>query len=217
MAMTQEESRATGAGYTLTGTLLEACSCGVLCPCWIGEDPDGGSCDAFVAYKFTSGTINGVDVGGLSLVNVVRIPGNVLTPGSWKIAMFVDDRASDAQFQAIVDAYGGKLGGPLADLAGLVGEVVDVVRAPIAHEIVAGTGTLRIGDVLSSEMAPYTGPDGTTTTLQNTVFSTVPGSPAYVSKASSHTVNLPQYGMVWSFEGRNAIQSDYQIAFTPEA
>jgi hypothetical protein len=205
MAMTQEESRATGAGYTLTGTLLEACSCGVLCPCWIGEDPDGGSCDAFVAYKFTSGTINGVDVGGLSLVNVVRIPGNVLTPGSWKIAMFVDDRASDAQFQAIVDAYGGKLGGPLADLAGLVGEVV------------GGTGTLRIGDVLSSEMAPYTGPDGTTTTLQNTVFSTVPGSPAYVSKASSHTVNLPQYGMVWSFEGRNAIQSDYRIEFTPEA
>jgi hypothetical protein len=66
-------------------------------------------------------------------------------------------------------------------------------------------------------MAPYAGPDGTTTTLQNTLFSTVPGSPAYVSKASSHTVNLPQYGMVWSFEGRNAIQSDYRIEFTPEA
>ena len=59
----------------------------------------------------------------------------------------------------------------------------------------------------------YRGGDGSTTTLRDTVFSTVPGSPAYVSKASSHTVNLPQYGMVWSFEGRNAIQSDYRITF----
>src|SRR6476660_7777540 len=26
-------------GYELHGTLLEACSCGVLCPCWIGGIP----------------------------------------------------------------------------------------------------------------------------------------------------------------------------------
>jgi hypothetical protein len=40
---------ATEVVYELEGTLLEACSCGVLCPCWIGEDPDGGACDAFNA------------------------------------------------------------------------------------------------------------------------------------------------------------------------
>src|SRR4051812_25906046 len=48
--------------YELEGTLLEACSCGVLCPCWIGEDPDGGACDAFNAYHFDRGTIRGIDV-----------------------------------------------------------------------------------------------------------------------------------------------------------
>jgi hypothetical protein len=32
-----------------------------------------------------------------------------------------NDRATDEQLNALVDAYGGKLGGPLADLAGLVG------------------------------------------------------------------------------------------------
>jgi hypothetical protein len=213
MALTEEKAAAQDVVYDLQGTLLEACSCGVLCPCWIGEDPDGGSCDAFVAYHFDAGMIRGVDVAGLSLVNVVKIPGNVLTPGSWKIAMFVDERATDQQQQALVDAYTGKLGGPLADLAGLVGEVVDVRRAPISHEIRGGTGELRIGDVVAADMAPFTGPDGKTTTLRDSVFSTVPGSPAYVSKASKHTVNLPEYGMVWSFEGRNAIQSDYRITF----
>ena len=36
----------TALAYDLKGTLLEACSCGVLCPCWIGEDPDGGAATA---------------------------------------------------------------------------------------------------------------------------------------------------------------------------
>ena len=213
MAMTEERKTATDVVYDLQGTLLEACSCGVLCPCWIGEDPDGGSCDAFVAYHFDAGTIKGVDVSGLSMVNVVRIPGNVLTPGSWTIVTFVDERATDEQLDAITAAYHGKLGGPLADLAGLVGTVLDVKRAKIEHAISDGAGTLKIDDSVSAAMAPFKGGDGTTTTLRDSVFSTVPGSPAYVSKASSHTVNLPQYGMVWSFEGRNAIQSDYRITF----
>jgi hypothetical protein len=216
MAMTKEATEATSVVYDLQGTLLEACSCGVLCPCWVGEDPDLGTCDAFIAYHFDAGTVRDVDVSGLNFVTVNHIPGNVLTPGSWRIVVFVDERASDEQMQALVDAYTGKLGGPLADLAGLVGEVLDVRRAPIQHEIVGGAGTLRIGDVVSSEMAPYRGGDGSVTTLQNTVFSTIPGSPAYVGKASTNTVNLPEFGMVWSFEGRNAIQSDYRITYREE-
>jgi hypothetical protein len=216
MTMVESKEARENVAYELQGTLLEACSCDVLCPCWIGEDPDGGTCDAFIAYHFDAGTINGVDVGGLNLANVVRIPGNVLA-GSWKVAIFVDDRATDEQLNALVEAYGGKLGGPLADLAGLVGEVLDVRRAKISHEIRDGAGTLRIDDFLTSEMAPYQGPDGSSTTLQNTIFSTVPGSPAYVGKASSHTVNLPEFGMVWSFEDRNAIQSDYVIRHAESA
>src|SRR3954467_11746473 len=65
-------------GYDLEGTLLEVCDCEVLCPCWIGEDPDGGSCSAVNAYRLERGTIRGVDVSGLNFVRVVLIPGNVL-------------------------------------------------------------------------------------------------------------------------------------------
>lgn len=198
-------------GYMLQGTLLEACSCGVLCPCWIGEDPDGGSCDAFNAYHFDSGTIGGIDVSGLNFVRVVRIPGNVLTPGSWKQVVFIDFAASDEQFQAIRDAYDGKYDGTLADLAGLIGETVAVERAEITHEVDDGRGTLKIADVVYSEMHPYQGPDGTTTTLRDSLFSTIPGPPAYVAVADEHRVDLPQFGMQWDFKSRNAIQADYRI------
>jgi hypothetical protein len=206
-----EERETTELVYDLKGTLLEACSCGVLCPCWIGEDPDEGYCDAVNAYHLDRGTIRGIDVSGLSFVTVHRIPGNVLQ-GNWRAVWFISEDATDEQFEAVRDTFQGKLGGPLADLAKLFGEVLAVERAPIVHRSVGGKGTLEIGDVVSCEMAPYTAPDGKTlTTLRDSLFSTVPGSPAYVAKASRNTVNLPQYGMAWSFEERNAIQSDWEI------
>jgi hypothetical protein len=209
---TREKTKMTiNGGYDLEGTLLEACTCEVLCPCWIGEDPDGGSCKAVNAYRFERGTIGGVYVSGLNVVRVVLIPGNVLTPNSWTEVRLIDDRASDEQFQAISDVFAGKLGGPLADLAGLVKETLAVERATISHEIVGGDGVLKVGETISATMHPFRGPDGTPTTLRDSLFSTVGGSPAYVAVANSHEVKLPQYGMEWRLENRNAIQSDWKI------
>jgi hypothetical protein len=199
-----------GTAYDLRGSLLEACSCGVLCPCWVGEDPDTGTCDAFLCYHFDLGTIRGVNVADLNFVVVAHIPGNVLQ-GDWKVGMFVDDRASDDQMAAIVDAFTGALGGPLADLAQLVGDVRTVERAPVEYALVEGTGKVTVGDFLSAEMTPYRGPNGDVTTLRDTIFSTVPGSPAWVSKAVFHKVDLPALGWQWTFEGRNAIQADWMM------
>ena len=202
-------------GYQLHGTLLEACDCGTLCPCWVGEDPDGGTCQALVAYNLDSGTIDGVDVSGLTHASVAFIPGNVLE-GNWQLVVFVDDRATEEQEQAILAAFTGKLGGPLADLARLIGEVKAVVRAPISHEIVEGRGTITIGGgTVHAEMEPYRGPDGTETTLRDSVFSTVPGSPAWVGKASHFKVDIPEQGFTWEFEGRNAIQADWHLDYGP--
>jgi hypothetical protein len=200
----------TSTGYDLEGSLLEVCTCDVLCPCWIGEDPDGGDCQSVVAYHFDRGTIRGVDVSGLSATSVVYIPGNVLA-GDWKQVLFVDEEANDEQYDAIVAMITGELGGPMADLAGLVGERLAIERAPISHEIVDGKGSLTVGDLVSAEMHPYTGPDGSTTTLQNSIFSTVPGSPAYVGVADHQKIDIPDHGMSWEREKKNAIQSDWRM------
>jgi len=203
---------ATDVGYQLEGSLLEVCSCDVLCPCWIGEDPDQGTCDSVVAYHLAKGVIRGVDVGGLTLVSAVNIPGNVLE-GNWRQLVFIDDKATDEQADAMLDAFSGKLGGPLADLAQLIGEVVAVERAPVSHEIVDGAGTLTVGDKSHCEMHPYLGPDGSTTTLNNSIFSTVPGSPAYVGMADTQKIDIPEHGYQWSYEKKNAIQSDWKLDY----
>ena len=202
----------TAAAYDLEGSLLEVCTCDTLCPCWIGEDPDGGSCRSVVAYHFDRGTIRGVDVAGLTIASAVFIPGNILA-GGWKQVLFIDDEASEEQAEAMIDMMTGKLGGPMADLAQLVGERVAIERAPISHEVSDGKGRLRVGDSILAEMHPYTGPDGSTTTLNNSIFSTVPGSPAYVAKADHQRVSLPQFELEWEASDRNAIQSDWKLLF----
>ena len=152
---------------------------------------------------------------GLTLVSAVNIPGNILE-GNWRQLMLIDDRATEEQADAMLDAFSGKLGGPLADLARLVGEVVAVERAPISHEIVDGAGTLSVGDRIECAIHPYKGPDGSTTTLNNSIFSTVPGSPAYVAVADSQRIDIPEHGYQWSYEKKNAIQSDWKLDFAGE-
>ena len=76
--------------------------------------------------------------------------------------------------------------GAIADLAQLIGEILEVRRAPIRYNIEKGHGTIEVEGVVFSDMTPFKGPDGEPTRLVDSVFSTIPGSPAYVAKASSY-------------------------------
>jgi hypothetical protein len=93
----------------------------------------------------------------------------------------------------------------------LVGEYLGAVPAPVDYQLEAGQGSITIGDKLRSVMAPYKSTYGTTTTLRDSIFSTIPGSPAWISKASETMVHLPEQGMVWSVKDRNAIQGTFKF------
>jgi hypothetical protein len=205
-----ETARGTSVRYEVEGSILESCSCYAPCPCWLGADPDGGKCDGFIAYRIERGMIGDVDVSDVTLALVVQLSGNILA-GNWKVTCFVSDNATRAQKDAVLDAWRGRLGGPLADLARLVGEVRGVHDAPIEFRIEKGTGTLRIGRSVQAELMPFADASGNPTALTNTVFTTIPGSPAYVAKATSHRVTLPEHGMEWSFENRSAIHGSFRF------
>ncbi|MBI3969153.1 MAG: DUF1326 domain-containing protein [Chloroflexi bacterium] len=196
--------------YRVEGRLLEACTCKVLCPCWVGEDPDSDTCDGLLSWQIDSGTVEGVDVSGCNLTIMAHIPGNILK-GNWQTVVYIGDKATPQQQEALLNVWTGKLGGPVADLAQLVGEVMAVERAPMTFEVEGGKGMLRIGNVISTDMAPFTGMTGRSTTLHDTAFTTIPGSPAYPGKASSYKVNLPQYGFTIELEGHNAVQGSFRF------
>lgn len=197
--------------YKLEGNLLEVCTCNILCPCWVGEDPDFGTCEGTLAWKITKGEVNGVDVSGLTIAVLANIPGNILQ-GNWKAVVYVDDKASEQQRQALLDVYTGKLGGPVADLVKLIGEVVAVEIVPILAEVEAGKGFLKIGSEIDAEMEPFTGATGTVTTLSDTAFSTIPGSPAYVSKSPKYRAKRADLGIDVNLQGHNAVQGHFLLA-----
>jgi hypothetical protein len=197
--------------YQLDGRLLEVCDCNVLCPCWIGEDPDNGTCQSIAAWHIDQGAIEGTDVSGLTYANLAFLPGNALK-GNWRVVVAIDDHATPQQQQALLNAFRGKLGGPLADLANLVGEVVAVECLPITFTVADGNGRITIGTRGEAQLAPYIGATGQPTTLHDTLFSTIPGSPAYVGKADFFRLQVPELGIDLNLTGNNAIQGQFHFA-----
>ncbi|HTL25935.1 MAG TPA: DUF1326 domain-containing protein [Burkholderiales bacterium] len=192
--------------YHLEGRLLEVCNCRVLCPCWIGEDPDNGTCDTIIAWHFDKGKINGVDVAGTTIAAIAHVPGNILK-GNWTAAIYLSNNVTPKQEEAILSVYTGKQGGPVADLVKLIGEVVSVEKVPITFDVQGGKGLLKIGSTGYAELEPYLGATGGKTTLSDTVFSTVPGAPVYVGKAPSYKSKSPKTGKTLDLKNHNALQS----------
>ena len=125
--------------------------------------------------------------------------------------IYIDEGATPRQEQALLDVYTGKLGGPVGDLVKLIGEVVSVEKVPIAFDVHEGKGSFRVGKVGGADLEPYLGPHGGNTVLTNSIFSTVPGSPAYVGKATSYTAKNAKLGIDVSLTGHNAIQSTFRF------
>jgi hypothetical protein len=198
--------------YDIEGRMLEVCNCEAICPCWVGRDPDLGTCDSILAWAVDNGTVEGVDVSDRVFGLSVHIPGNVLA-GGWKAVVYVDDRCTDDQQAALLGVFTGKLGGPIADLAALIGEVVAVERVPITCTVQEGEGLLRFGDVAEAHLTGFRGATGEATTLADSVFSTVPGAPAYPGTASTFRRAGSGYGLAdVDVSGRNSVQGTFRFS-----
>lgn len=196
--------------YQLEGRMLEVCSCETICPCFIAETPDGGSCDVTVAWHIDRGTVGDTDVAGCTIAAVAHIPGKPLD-GQWRAAVYMDDSASEEQEKALLDVFTGKLGGAIADVASLIGEVVGVERAAITFEADNGKGNLKIGDVADATIEPFVAKDGSVTTLSNTLFSGAPGASALLARAPNYRAKHDGVGIDADYSDHNAVQCNFSF------
>ena len=139
--------------WNLTGSYVETCSCELMCPCNMSFDHGAtyDFCRVTLAFDIRAGEVDGTDIGGRRVVLIADTP-KVMTDGNWRLGVYIDDGASDEQFDKLVQVFGGQLGGPMGALAPLVGEIVGVERAAIA---VADDGlrhSVRVGDTIDFEI-----------------------------------------------------------------
>jgi hypothetical protein len=150
--------------WNLKGSYAETCSCELMCPCNLSFDHGAtyDFCRVTLAFDIREGEVGGTDVGGLRVVAIADTP-KVMTDGNWKLGVFVDERASDEQMDKLVQVFSGQLGGPMAALSPLVGEMLGVERAAIAIHDDGHRHSVRVGDVIDFEIedvVPFGKEDG---------------------------------------------------------
>jgi hypothetical protein len=75
-----------------------------------------------------------------------------MTEGNWKLGVFIDADSSDEQMDKLVKVFSGQLGGPMAGLAPLVGELLGVEKATIDIRDDGHRHSVRIGDGIDFEI-----------------------------------------------------------------
>jgi hypothetical protein len=139
--------------WSLKGSYAETCSCELMCPCNLTFDHGAtyDYCRATLVFHIREGDVEGTDVAGAKLAVIIDTP-KVMTDGNWKLGMFIDDQASDEQAEKLAQVFSGQIGGPMAALGPLVGDMLGVERVPIEIEDDGVRHSVRIGNAIDFEI-----------------------------------------------------------------
>jgi len=191
--------------FSVKGDYFETCNCDVSCPCiWLGPATKD-ACDVLLAWHVTAGEKDGVDLSGLNAVMAVHTP-KQMTEGNWKVALYLDDRATPEQSEALGAVFSGAAGGHLAALGPLIGEVAGVVPASISFNREGRSLKATVGDVLSMESEELVGMDGShPPVITNALLSAV------VQPMTQAKAGAVHYHDHWDaeFSGTNSFVTDF--------
>lgn len=141
--------------WQISGEYMETCNCTLLCPCItsnLAATPTEGDCKAALALRIDKGAKDGVTLDGLCFIVVLHSPGP-MAAGHFTVGLIVDERASDAQAEAIQSIATGAAGGPMASMAPLIGHVAGVERRPIRFEAVDLKRSVSAGELIDQACA----------------------------------------------------------------
>ncbi len=97
---------------------------------------------------------------GLTVVRVTIFPGpGLMASGNHKMALYIDERATDEQYDALEQIFTGKAGGPLGRLQVLVTQFLGTKRVPITYMIDGPIHSVAIPNILDVAVEPAGGTD----------------------------------------------------------
>ena len=139
--------------WRLKGSYVETCSCDLICPCNASFDHGAtyDYCRVTLVFNIREGDVEGIDIGGLKVAAIAETP-KVMTDGNWRLGVFIDENASEEQADKLVKVFTGQIGGPMAALGPLVGEMLGVERAAITVEDDGVRHSVRVGDSIDFEI-----------------------------------------------------------------
>src|SRR5437870_5848794 len=139
--------------WNISGEYFEACNCDLICACLVQAPTPRDRCDAALAFHISTGTYGQTSLNDLNTVLMVSFPGpGKMRDGNWTAAVYVDEKGSAAQRDALGTIFSGKAGGALgAIFAGLVTKFLGVKPVPITFAAKGNERRLTIPDILETD------------------------------------------------------------------
>ncbi|MEP7366966.1 MAG: DUF1326 domain-containing protein [Acidobacteriota bacterium] len=185
---------------------MEACNCKAACPCIFLSAPTEGECTAVVGWHIDKGNLGEVDLAGFNVAMAVYSPGEMHIV-KWRVALYVDAKASESQKNALVHIFSGQAGGHPARLGSHIGEVLGVASVPIEYSAKGRHRSLKVGSVANAEIEAVSGAGENEVTVTNHPLCISPGYPAVVAKST--TLRYEDYGYQWTLSERNGLFSPF--------
>lgn len=130
-----------------------------------------------------------------------------MTDGGFKVALYLDDRATPEQSEALGAVFSGAAGGHLAAIAPLIGEVAGVAPAAITFDRSNGSLRAEVAGVLSMSAEELKGMDGASAPVITNPLLGVVQQPVTQAKAG----DISYHGH-WDVEysGTNSFVTDFK-------
>lgn len=137
---------------------LQACNCDYGCPCEFSAPPTLGYCEGTGAWSIVTGHFGDLSLDGLALGFAAHWP-KAIHEGNGTLALFIDERASEEQRQALLTICSGQAGGlPFEILATTFSKMLDPVFARFDFAFNGRDNSVRIGDHFNVETEPIKNP-----------------------------------------------------------
>lgn len=126
--------------WRVVGSYFEGCNCEAICPCRSVRGAPGGAssfgeCFGALSWHVLDGHADSVDLTDLLVVMTLRYFDRVQPSTRWEVVLYIDERADEAQAEALAAIFLGRAGGTVARQYGpAIGEVRAIRRARISLE-----------------------------------------------------------------------------------
>ncbi len=195
--------------WKINGTFFETCNCEAFCPCNFLAPPTEGDCKATLVWHVDDGKYGDTDLAGLNVVLAAHSPGHMMET-KWKVAMYIDEKANEAQQGALGQIFGGQVGGHFEVLASLIGEVVGVSNVAVDYQADGNRRSVRIPNIVDAEIAAIEGQGGALVTVSNQPLNPAPGAPTVSARSTKFSYH--DHGLDWEFSEKHGSYADFSYA-----
>lgn len=149
-----------GTEWHITGDQMASCNCDWGCPCQFNARPTHGHCQAVVAFQVRAGHFGDTRLDGLKVAGLYALPG-APHEGDGTMQLVIDERATDAQRQALISITTAEFGGlPWEIFSAICPHKREPVSAAISLEIdrERRVGSIRVPGLTEIDVEPIKNP-----------------------------------------------------------